>query len=246
MLHGKKISVVFATYREKASIRNVITEFEETGIVDEIVVVNNNAEPGTDEEVKKTKARLVYQTKQGYGWALRKGIKEATGDYIVLCEPDYTYAGKDIWKFLAYAEDFDIVFGSRTNRATVALNTDMNVLRRIGNVFYAKVIEVLYGAKTITDIGCTYKLFRKEALRMIEPYFSSGDPKFATELILLAASFKIPFVEIPVNYRSRVGESTIISHWYKLIRWAFKLMWFFFSFRAKWALGRIRANHYNV
>ena len=63
--------------------------------VDEIVVVNNNAEPGTVEEVQKTKARMVYEKRQGYGYAFQKGMKEAKGDYVVLCEPDGTYKGKD-------------------------------------------------------------------------------------------------------------------------------------------------------
>ncbi|HOT52351.1 MAG TPA: glycosyltransferase, partial [Candidatus Hydrogenedentes bacterium] len=51
MWRGKKVSVVFPTYNEKDSIRAAIEEFFEDGLVDEIVVVNNNAAPGTDEEV---------------------------------------------------------------------------------------------------------------------------------------------------------------------------------------------------
>ncbi|MDO8729090.1 MAG: hypothetical protein Q7K26_04350, partial [bacterium] len=80
-------------------------------------------------------------------------------------------------------------------------------------------------------IGCTYKLFSKEAMREIEPYFKTVNPLFATELVLLTASKKIPFVEIPVHYNSRVGASTIISYWYKLIVWSIKLLWFFILFR---------------
>ena len=57
MYNGKLVSVVFATYREKNSVREVIEDFfNATPFVDEIVVVNNNAEPGTVEEVQKTKA----------------------------------------------------------------------------------------------------------------------------------------------------------------------------------------------
>jgi len=234
MWNNKRVSVVLATYKERNSICAVIEDFFSTGVVDEIVVVNNNAEPGTDEEVKKTRARLVYEPRQGYGYAFRKGIAEATGDYIVLCEPDYTYTGKDLEKFLAYAKDFDAVFGTRTNRSTIAEDADMNLLRRFGNNVYSKVIEILYGAKTITDIGCTYKLFRKEVLRKLEPHFRTVNPLFATELILLTAIHKIPFVEIPVAYRSRTGHSTIMSHWYKMITWGLKVMWFIWRFRFGW------------
>ena len=53
MFLGKKVSVVLATYRERKTVRRVINEFFETGFVDEVVVVENNAEKGTEEEVKK-------------------------------------------------------------------------------------------------------------------------------------------------------------------------------------------------
>ncbi|OGY63341.1 MAG: hypothetical protein A3I89_01920 [Candidatus Harrisonbacteria bacterium RIFCSPLOWO2_02_FULL_41_11] len=230
MFNGKQVSVVLATYREKNSISRSIEEFFQTGLVDEVIVVNNNAESGTDEEVKKTKARIVHESEQGYGYAFRRGITEAVGDYVILCEPDGTFCGKDLVRFLAYVSDFDVVLGSRTNRSTLEKGTDMGALRRFGNVVYAKIIEILFGAKTITDIGCTYKLFTKDALSKIGPEFKTNNPLFATELILLLVSHKISFVEIPVSFRRRIGHSTIISHWYKWIIWGtrvFAYIWFF-------------------
>lgn len=60
MWNNKKVSIIFPTYNEKDSIYQAIEDFFASGYVDEIVVVNNNAISGTDEEVKKTKARLVW------------------------------------------------------------------------------------------------------------------------------------------------------------------------------------------
>ena len=53
------------------------------------MVVNNNAEKGTDEEVRKTKARLVYETRQGYGYAFQRAISEAKGDLVSLIVIEY-------------------------------------------------------------------------------------------------------------------------------------------------------------
>ena len=114
MWHNKSVSVVLATYREKGSVRRVIDKFFASGFVDEIVVVNNNAEPGTNEEVKKTKAKLLYEGRQGYGYTYQTGVKTARGYYIILCEPDGTFVGSDLERFLVYARDFDVVLGSRT------------------------------------------------------------------------------------------------------------------------------------
>lgn len=225
MWQNKTVSVVLATYREKSSIRQVIEEFLATGLVDELVVVSNNAEAGTEEEVKKTSARLVQETRQGYGFAFRKGIQEAKGDCIVLCEPDGTFVAKDIEQFLAKAENFQAVFGSRTRGSTT-----MNPLRSFGNVVAAKTIQILFSTNALSDIGCTYKLFHKEALQKIEPYFTRTDPLFATELLLLTAACHIPFVEIPITFRHRVGTSAITPHWHKWFALGIKVFLYIWAF----------------
>ena len=71
MWNGRTVSVVLGTYAEKDSIRAVIDGYFATGVVDEVVVVNNNAEPGTTEEVERTAARQVFESRQGYGYAYR-------------------------------------------------------------------------------------------------------------------------------------------------------------------------------
>ena len=61
MWNGKRVSVVLMTYAERDSIRSVIEDFFETGLVDEVLVVDNNSEPGTVEEVARTRARVVRE-----------------------------------------------------------------------------------------------------------------------------------------------------------------------------------------
>ena len=78
MWNGKRVSVVLMTYAERDSIRAVIDGFFDTGLVDEVLVVDNNAEAGTAEEVDQTRARLVHEPRQGYGHATRRGLVEAS------------------------------------------------------------------------------------------------------------------------------------------------------------------------
>ena len=74
MWNGKTVSVIFPTYNEKDSIYDAVQEFFATGWIDEIIVVNNNAAPGTSVEVARTAARQVLVSRQGYGYALRRGM----------------------------------------------------------------------------------------------------------------------------------------------------------------------------
>jgi len=91
MWEGKTVSVILPTYNEKDSIRQCVEDFLGSSYVDEVIVVNNNAAPGTAEEVARTAARQIFETKQGYGNAIQRGLAEATGDLLVICEPDGTF-----------------------------------------------------------------------------------------------------------------------------------------------------------
>lgn len=72
MYNGQKVSVVFPAYNEEKNIRKAVNEFFATGVVDEIVVVNNNSKDRTAEEAKKTKARRSMR--QGKDMAGQTGV----------------------------------------------------------------------------------------------------------------------------------------------------------------------------
>ncbi len=242
MYNGKLVSVVFATYREKNSVREVIEDFfNATPFVDEIVVVNNNAESGTVEGVQKTKARMVYEKRQGYGHAFQRGIEEAKGDYVFLCEPDGTYKGKDVERFLVYAKTggFDVVLGSRTSQNTPLSGADMGLARKFANVFEAKTMEILFNTNALTDVGCTYKLFTKEAIRKIAPLWQTRNSLFATELVLLTISENIHFIEIPVTFKKRIGVSFFVGTLHRQAKWAIKIYAFIWTFWLKWIIRKI-------
>jgi len=74
MWNGRKVSLIFPTYNEKDSIKEAIEDYQYQEIIDEIIVINNNAAEGTSEEVAKTTAKEVFEIKQGYGAAIRRGL----------------------------------------------------------------------------------------------------------------------------------------------------------------------------
>jgi glycosyltransferase involved in cell wall biosynthesis len=211
MWNGKFISVIFPTYNEKDSIYEAIEDFFASGYVDEIVVVNNNAAPGTDQEVARTGARQIFETTQGYGHAIQRGFREVDPrcDYIIVSEPDGTFAGRDVIKLLAYAEESEYVLGTRTSREFIWAGANMGWFLKWGNWAVAKMVEFLFNTTLLTDVGCTMRLIRREALRKIEDQFTVGTSHFGLEMTLLAITNRLRLVEIPVNYRRRVGKSSV-------------------------------------
>ena len=197
MWNEKTVSVIFPTYNEKDSIRAAIDDFFASGYVDEVVVVNNNAAEGTDDEVGQTKARLVYETAQGYGRAIWKGLAEAAGDILIVAEPDGTFSGHDIVKMLAYSDDVPVVFGTRTQREFVWEGANMGIFLKWGNWAVGKLVEFLFNTTLLTDVGCSMRLYRRDAYEKIAPYFSIGGSAFGPQMLLIVVLNGIHFIEIP-------------------------------------------------
>jgi len=209
MWNGKSVSVVLMTYAERDSIRGVIEGFFATGLVDEVLVVDNNAEPGTEDEVRKTRARIVREPLQGYGHATRRGLLEAGGDLVVLAEPDGTFLPEDISKLLVYSDECDVVLGTRTTRELIWADANMDWFLRWGNWGVAKMIEMLLNTSHLSDVGCTYRLLRKEAAEHVASRMTVGGSHAGVEIMLLTVTSGARFIEVPLNYLPRVGTSSV-------------------------------------
>ncbi len=205
----QKVSVVLMTYNERDSIRKVINDFFDTGVVDEVLVVNNNAQEGTEEEVDRTLARQVFEKEQGYGHAIRRGLIEADGDLIVLAEPDGTFLASDIIKLLAYSGEVPVVLGTRTTRELIWEGANMGAFLKWGNWAVAKMVEVIFNTTHLSDMGCTYRLFTRDAARFLAENMKVGSSHAGPEMLMLIIGSGTRFVEVPVNYLPRVGTSSV-------------------------------------
>lgn len=206
------VSVILPTYNEKDSIADVIEGYFDIGYVDEVIVVNNNAIQGTKEVVDQTRARQVFEEKQGYGFAIRRGIDEAKGDLIIISEPDGTFSAKDTIKLLAYSEDCDVVWGTRTDIRFIERGANMGILLRTGNLLVAKILQFIFNTTRLTDVGCTLKLYKREVIQNIKEHFTVGREHFGVELMVLTVMDRYNIIEIPVKYNKRVGKSSVTGY----------------------------------
>jgi glycosyltransferase involved in cell wall biosynthesis len=231
MYGSRTVSVVLPAYNEEGFIRTAVEDFFASGVVDEVVVVDNNSRDRTAEEAARTRARIVNETKQGYGHALRRGIQEASGDLVVLAEPDGTFIGRDILKLLAYADDFDMVCGTRTTRELVWEQANMGWFLRMGNWCVAKLLQVLHDGPSLSDCGCTLRLTHRAALDRIRPHLTVGGSHFVPEMVIMALKHKLKVIEVPVNYRGRVGESKITGSLKGTLRTGFRMIGIILKYR---------------
>jgi glycosyltransferase involved in cell wall biosynthesis len=231
MYGSKTVSVVLPAYNEERGIRAAVEDFFLSGVVDEVVVVDNNSSDGTSREAARTPAKVVTETRQGYGYALRRGMAEATGDLVILAEPDGTFIGRDVLKLLAYADDFDMVCGTRTTRELIWAQANMGWFLRLGNWTVAKLLQVLHDGPSLSDCGCTLRLAHRAALEQIRPHLTVGGSHFLPEMVIVALRLRLKVIEVPVNYRGRVGDSKITGTLKGALRTGFRMIGLILAYR---------------
>ena len=209
MWNGKTLSVVLPTYNEKDSIAETIRAFDKLGIVDDILVVNNNAAQGTSDEVAPTSAREVLEPRQGYGAAIRRGLAEVDTDLVCICEPDGTFNPRDLMKLLPFTEECDFVVGSRTVSNFIWDGANMGWFLQWGNWAVAKIIEVLFNTSYLSDVGCTFRVISKSLVPGLLRDARVDGSSFGLEMLMLAVVGRDTIVQVPVNYHPRVGTSAV-------------------------------------
>jgi len=213
----RRVCVALTAFNDEEAISGAVREFLSQKNVVEVVVVDNNSLDRTTTEALGAGARVVHEGKQGYGFACIRGLREALrctdGDVVVLAEGDMTFRAGDVWKMLPYLDDVDMVVGSRTHSQLVDRDSQLDWFYIWGNLFLAKVLQFrffdlkFFGRIRLTDVGCTMRAIRTEALAEIINELTVGGHHFSPHMTLVALKRGLRVVEVPLTFRRRVGVS---------------------------------------
>jgi dolichol-phosphate mannosyltransferase len=216
-LGKERVVAVLTAYNDEQSIGLAVDEFKAVPGVGEVIVIDNNCVDRTAEVARAHGATVIVETKQGYGHACRAGLEYAlqhtTAPAIVLSEGDMTFFGEDIRKLLPYLRDCDMVVGTRTTRALTRPGSQMDWFLVWGNLILAFLIRLRFwdwtflGRVQLTDVGCTFRAIRREALERIIGELHDGGNSFSPHMIIAALRKGCSIVEAPIQFRERVGLS---------------------------------------
>ena len=238
----KSMVVVLTAYNDEEAVRKVVPEFLAQKMVKEVIVVDNNSRDATGKVAMELGARVVYESQQGYGYACIRGLREALrntdAEVIVLAEGDGTFAAEDLRKFEAYIDQADMVLGTRVDPILTDRGSQMDYFFTWGNKFLATLIRLrfwdtrFYGAARLTDVGCTYRAIRREALEKIIDDLKVGGNHFSPHMIMVALSHKLRVIEIPITFRRRIGESKGASRSLRRgLKVGFSMLWHILTYR---------------
>jgi len=193
-----ELSVVMPCLNEAETIEGCIAKafhsFAEIGISGEVVVVDNGS---TDDSVKIAEnagARVIAEDVRGYGSALKRGIREARGKYIIMGDADNTYDFSKIKEFVKLLrEGTDLVMGSRL-RGDVHPKAMPWLHRWVGTPVLTKIINLFFNIK-ISDVNCGLRGFKKEAIEKLG--LRCNGMEFASEMVAKAGQKRLNIKEIP-------------------------------------------------
>ena len=207
-----EVSVVIPCLNEEKTITPCIKKaqesFRRSGLKGEVIVVDNGSTDRSAEIAASLGARVIAESRKGYGSALRRGIEEAAGTYIIMGDGDNTYDFTEADKFVALLKQgYDLVMGSRF-RGKILLGAMTWSHRYIGNPILSGILRIFFGGG-VSDSHCGLRAFTKEAYKKMDLH--ADGMEFASEMVIHALKKKVRIAELPIIYYPREGESKLSS-----------------------------------
>jgi glycosyltransferase involved in cell wall biosynthesis len=225
----KTIDVIIPAYNEALSISSVIGDLPKN-IIRNIIVCNNNSTDKTKEIALKSGAIVVDEPIAGYGRACLKGIEycrnlEEKPDIIVFIDGDYSDHGDELPQIIApiINNSVDLVIGSRA--LGLKDKGSMQPQQIFGNWLATSLIKYIYGYQ-FTDLG-PFRAITWNALKLIE--MEDKDFGWTVEMQVKAAKNKLKCIEVPVNYRKRIGVSKVSGTIKGTFMAGYKILWTIFK-----------------
>lgn len=195
------LSVIVPVYNEAKTIKQLVDKILAVEIEKEIIVVDDNSIDDTGKilrDLRYDNLKVIYHSSnRGKGAAVRTGIENAIGEFVIIQDGDLEYAPSDYLKLLESIKNqgVDIVLGARFTEGYQGI-----LLPKAGNRFLTGLMNKLFKVK-LNDCFTCYKLMRRESFLGLGLVSNSFDIEI--EILAKAIKKKMSILEVPVGYNPR-------------------------------------------
>jgi glycosyltransferase involved in cell wall biosynthesis len=200
-----KVTVIIPVFNEKDTIVEVVDWVKKTNLIDEIMIVDDGSMDGTREILKQYESdelvRVILQSKnQGKGSAVITGIRNASGDVIIIQDADLEYDPNDYGILLQPFKDdpsTQVVYGTRFSNQR---KNQFLFLNKMANRILTLITNLIYFSR-LTDMETCYKVFRRDLTEnmILHARGFEFEPEFTAKLI----KRKIRIQEVPIYFKPR-------------------------------------------
>ena len=202
MASPEQTSVVIPAFNEADDIADVVSGLRRSAAWHEILVVDDGSTDATSAAAQAAGARVVrHPYNKGNGASVKSGIREATGEYVLIIDADGQHQPADATRLVSRLGDYDLVVGARAHA------TQATVARRLGNHLLNGLASYLTG-RPIPDLTSGFRAARRQHLHEFIHLLPNGfSAPTTTTLAFIKAGYNVAFE--PVEARLRVGQSKI-------------------------------------
>jgi glycosyltransferase involved in cell wall biosynthesis len=195
-------SVVIPAYNEAAAIGPVVAGLRGAATWHEILVIDDGSDDGTADRASAAGARVIrHPYNKGNGAAVKTGIRQSTGRYILIMDGDGQHQPADAPRLVARLEEYDLVIGARSGRSHA------NLARRAGNHALNAVAGYL-AERAIADLTSGFRAAARDGLLEFLHLLPNGfSTPTTTTLAFIKAGYSVRFE--PIEAAKRHGQSKI-------------------------------------
>lgn len=205
----EKISIIIPAYNEeqriKTTLKEVLTFIDKKKMDAEIIVVDDGSSDATATSARSIKDKrllvLSYRPNQGKGYAIKIGVRNATGEVILFIDADHSIPIDHVEQFLPKLKDYEVVIGSKGLRKTTKVKKQKRHREFLGRCFNF-LVRLITGVR-FKDTQCGFKVFRAPAAKKIFLKMKVKRFSFDVEALYLAKKFKFKVKEMPITLTER-------------------------------------------
>jgi glycosyltransferase involved in cell wall biosynthesis len=211
-----QVTVSMISMNEEKAVAKVVEEIRRHAPEAEILLVDSSKDR-TPEIARSLGVNVIRQfPPQGYGPAMERALREASGEVVVTMDCDDTYPAARIIEMADYVlnQGYDLVDASRLEKKPAA----MPWINYLANWGFAWLASILF-LRRITDLHSGMRAYRKKMID--ETTFDAKGSALPVELLLKPLAQGRRLKNIFIDYDERVGESTLdplMSAWMTLKR----------------------------
>jgi hypothetical protein len=198
--NGQRITVIIPCLNEEQGIEQVLRRMPD--FVDQTIVVDNGSTDRTREVAEGFGAEVIREHVRGYGRAYKRGFQHATGDVIVTLDGDHSYPPDAISYLLEAFRHLEADF-LNASRFPVREKGAMSLKHKFGNLVLSLAMSILF-LRWVSDSQSGMWVFKRSILERMK--LESDGMAFSEEIKIEALKAKVRFVEISIQYSSRLGE----------------------------------------
>lgn len=200
------LSVIVPVFNEEKRIHNLITissYLKKSHFVSEIIVVNDGSTDKTLNKLKVLKKKLKLKIldnkkNKGKGYAIKKGVLEAAGKFILFCDVDLSTPIQELDKFLHHIKTADLIIATRRNKQSKLIARQSLLRENLGRAF--TFLSKLMLNLNVSDFTCGFKLFSQKSAKEIFSRLTINRWGFDSELLFISKKRGFQIKEIGVTW----------------------------------------------